>query len=67
MSFKNALSTILVVVLTIFIVQNFALVTVSFLFWEASLPRSIVLLVVFVIGLLTGILISQRPSPDDPS
>lgn len=67
MSFKNALSTALLVLLTIFIVQNFALVTVSFLFWEISLPRSIVLLIVFVIGLLTGILMSQRQSTKERS
>ena len=62
MNFKHAASLIVLVLLTMFIVQNFALVSVSFLIWEITLPRSIVLLVVFVIGMLTGMLLSQRSS-----
>ena len=58
---------ILVVTLTIFIVQNFALVSVSFLIWEITLPRSIILLVVFVIGTLTGMIVSQRSQQRDKS
>lgn len=62
MSFKGTVSIIVLVLLTIFIVQNFALVSVSFLIWEITLPRSIILLVVSVIGMLTGMLLSQRHS-----
>lgn len=65
MSFKNTVSMIVLVLLTMFIVQNFALVSVSFLIWEITLPRSIVLLVVFVIGMLTGMLVSQRSASKD--
>ena len=60
MSFKNVASLTVLVLLTIFIVQNFALVSVSFLLWEITLPRSIVLLVVFIVGMLTGMIVSQR-------
>lgn len=60
MTFKTLASMTMLVLLTIFIVQNFALVSVSFLIWEIMLPRSIVLLVIFVIGMLTGMLVSQR-------
>ena len=60
MSFKNVASLTVLVLLTIFIVQNFALVSVSFLLWEITLPRSIVLLVVFMVGMLTGMIVSQR-------
>ena len=42
------------VVLVIFVVQNFALVNVSFLLWEITLPRSFMLLLVFGLGLACG-------------
>lgn len=45
--------------LAIFLLQNIALVTVSFLFWEITLPRSVVLAITFGLGGLAGIGFTQ--------
>ena len=42
------------VLLAIFVIQNFAQVNVSFLLWEITLPRSLVLIIVFSLGLGGG-------------
>lgn len=40
--------------LGIFIAQNIALVSVVFLFWEFTLPRSVMLASAFIIGMSAG-------------
>lgn len=60
MRIKHLASIAVLVLLAMFILQNIALVSVSFLIWEITLPRSIILLVVFLIGLLVGMLFSKR-------
>lgn len=59
MKVKNSLYIVLFTLLIIFIVQNIALVTVSFFFWEFTLPRSFVLAVTFVLGILGGLIFSE--------
>lgn len=62
---KTAIYTtafILIFVL-IFVLQNMEVVTVYLLFWEIALPRSVLLSLTLIIGILLGLLIrSGRPS-----
>jgi len=51
---------ILVVLALVFIFQNTQRVTVEFLAWGFSLQMWIMLLIIFVIGILAGLLVSWR-------
>lgn len=55
MTAKKLFYLALLILLVLFIVQNMALVTVSFLLWEFTLPRSIILAVTFGLGAVTGL------------
>lgn len=54
MTTKKVFYLLVVVLLAIFVVQNIALVTVSFLFWELTLPRSVIVAITFAIGFIAG-------------
>ena len=55
MSFKMILMTIISILFFIFLFQNLATVTVNFLVFEVSMPRSLLLIITLAIGLLIGI------------
>tara|TARA_R110002072_G_scaffold172728_4_gene327031 strand:- start:1697 stop:1912 length:216 start_codon:yes stop_codon:yes gene_type:complete len=55
MKTRKALYLSLVVLLVVFVIQNIALVTVGFLFWEITLPRSVIIAVAFCIGIIIGL------------
>ena len=55
MSLKMIIILILVLIFMIFIFQNIETVTVSFLMFDISMPRALLLVVTFAIGLLIGI------------
>jgi len=44
-----------IVFLTLFAMQNIEQVEVTFLFWGLSMPRSLLMLVLFCLGVLCGI------------
>ena len=48
------LSTVLLAVVFAFALQNVATVEVKFLFWSASLPRSLLLFFVLAVGVIVG-------------
>jgi uncharacterized integral membrane protein len=50
-------SLLLVGLIVVFVVQNTASVEVRFLFWRGELPRSILIFLVLVIGIVVGWLI----------
>lgn len=54
MTVKKVCYIVLLGVLTLFLVQNMGLVTVSFLLWEFTLPRAIILVVTFSLGIIAG-------------
>jgi uncharacterized integral membrane protein len=54
--------TILFLVLVI-VLQNMEIVTVDLLFWELSLPRSVLLSLTLLIGILLGLIIRSRGRP----
>ena len=54
MNFKISLVVILVCLALIFVAQNIDIVTVSFLFWEISMSRAILLFFSLLIGFIIG-------------
>lgn len=56
---KKALYTTLSIVIfvLVFVLQNMEVVTVALLFWEISLPRSMLLSLTLLIGILLGLII----------
>ena len=54
MTVKKMCYLVLLGVLGLFIVQNMTFVTVSFLLWEFTLPRSVLLVVAFALGIVAG-------------
>ena len=58
---KYYLSTAIYILLGLFIVQNISPVDIDFLFWTIELPRSVVLFIVFLMGITAGFLLGRRP------
>lgn len=56
MSFKMIILIIIAVLFFIFLFQNLASVTVTFLVFEMSMPGSLLLIITVAIGVLIGIL-----------
>jgi putative membrane protein len=54
MNFKITLVIILACLASIFVVQNIDAVTVSFLFWEISMPRAVLIFFSLFIGFIIG-------------
>ena len=57
MSVKFVVLLFLVVLFLIFIFQNIETVSVSFLMFEMNMPRALLLIITFMVGLLAGIFI----------
>ncbi len=55
MSFKMVLMIIIAILFFVFLFQNLTTVTVNFLVFEVSMPRSLLLIITLAIGLLIGI------------
>ena len=54
MNFKITLVVILVCLALIFLAQNIQVVTVSFLFWEVSMSRAVLLFFSLLTGFIVG-------------
>jgi lipopolysaccharide assembly protein A len=54
MNFKIAIVVILVSIVLIFLAQNIQVVTVSFLFWEMSMSRAVLIFFTLLIGFVIG-------------
>lgn len=54
MNFKIGLIAILAFIVLIFLAQNVDVVKVSFLFWEISMSRAVLLFFSLLIGFITG-------------
>ena len=57
MKTKIVIIIVLAVLLIIFVLQNTAIVTINFWFWELSIPRALLLFVCFALGLIIGLII----------
>ena len=60
MNFKSIILIILVAIFITFIVQNTASVTVSFLIFNATMPRALLLIFTLAIGIIIGILLPYQ-------
>ncbi len=63
MRWKLYLSFILLLSILTFVVQNTETVTFNFLFWTFGLPGALMLLVVFIVGVATGMLLVAGKIP----
>jgi uncharacterized integral membrane protein len=52
--FRSALAIVVLIFVGVFAIQNFAAVDVSFLMWSASMPKIVVILGTYFLGMLTG-------------
>jgi uncharacterized integral membrane protein len=64
---KTGLVLALLLLVTILVVQNTEVVTLRFLFWQASMSRVVLLLVTFVAGGVLGYILAKRRSGPRPS
>ena len=60
MKAKYVIIIILLIIFGIFVVQNTISVTVSFLVFDATMPRALLLIFTFALGILIGIFIPYR-------
>ena len=51
---RNIVVCILILLVLIFVFQNTEVIRVSFLAWEMSVPRALMILITFLIGLSAG-------------
>jgi lipopolysaccharide assembly protein A len=54
MNIKLLLVLILAGLLVLFIIQNVAVVEIQFLFWSTGISRSLLIFIVFGVGILSG-------------
>ena len=60
MNYKLIFTLVLVGLMVIFIVQNVSVVEIRFLFWKASMSRSIMIFLVLAVGIITGWLLRSH-------
>ena len=54
MNFKIISTVILASLALLFIIQNFAVIDIRFLFWTLAISRSLLMFLLFLIGLILG-------------
>lgn len=54
MTFKYLITIFLLVLVMIFAVQNAAVVEIRLLFWEVAFPRSLLIIMMLLIGIVIG-------------
>jgi uncharacterized integral membrane protein len=59
MSWRYLFVLIAVGTVVVFVIQNIAVVEVQFLFWSISVTRSLLLLIIFGVGILLGWLLKS--------
>ncbi len=60
MRIRVFIAILLAVLLVIFTIQNAEIVVVKLIFWNFNLPRALLILISFCIGVLLGILIPVK-------
>ena len=66
MNYKLIFNLVLVGLMVIFIVQNVAVVEIRFLFWKASMSRSIMIFLVLAVGIITGWMLRSHFGSEKP-
>lgn len=54
MTSKLVIATTLIILVMIFAVQNAAVVNIRLLFWDVALPRSLLIFMMLLIGMIIG-------------
>lgn len=54
MKTKLAITIVLLLFVLVFVVQNTATVEIRLLFWEAAIPRSLLILMTLLFGIVVG-------------
>jgi putative membrane protein len=57
LNFKQIISLALAALTILFILQNIAVINISFLFWTFFISRSVLIFVVLLIGIAIGLLL----------
>ena len=60
---KKVFLAVLLLLITVFALQNLATVDVHFLVWSVVLPRAVLVVALILIGMVIGWLLAQRPMP----
>jgi lipopolysaccharide assembly protein A len=58
--FRTAVGVVIVGLIVLFTLQNITTVEVTFLVWSVSLPRAVLLFLVFSGGVATGLIFRRR-------
>ncbi len=58
MNWKLLLVLVLLALLVVFIIQNYAVVEIKFLFWSFKISRALIIFVALAIGFISGWVIS---------
>lgn len=61
LNIKRIVLIILVTLFLVFILQNLEQVSVPFLIWEVGMPRSLLIAVILLIGVVIGLLLKNKP------
>jgi uncharacterized integral membrane protein len=56
---RFVLGIIFGVLMLLFILQNMEIVEITFLFWTLSISRALMVFVIFIIGVLSGIILKS--------
>ena len=57
LNYKKIISFVLAALTILFILQNIAVINISFLFWTFFISRSVLIFVVLLIGIAIGLLL----------
>ncbi len=61
MNYKKIISLVLAALTILFILQNIAVINISFLFWTFFISRSVLIFLVLLIGIVIGWLLRSSP------
>ena len=61
LNYKKIISLVLAALTILFILQNIAVINISFLFWTFFISRSVLIFLVLLIGIVIGWLLRNSP------
>ncbi|MBW2656431.1 MAG: LapA family protein [Deltaproteobacteria bacterium] len=61
LNYKKIISLVLAALTILFILQNIAVINISFLFWTFFISRSVLIFLVLLIGIVIGWLLRSIP------
>ncbi len=61
LNYKKIISLVLAALTILFILQNIAVINISFLFWTFFISRSVLIFLVLLVGIVIGWLLRSSP------